>query len=252
MNTKLTVQFLMLTFGIVLITWGLMIILGQFGIMASNHLWLFIPWAIGGVSPAIASYFSLKKNNQVSDFKEWLKSIFNVKISPVYYLFAIIIVSLFHVIMILASGLTEIRPLYMFFPLLVGCFFSGGLEEAGWRYILQPELDKKQGFAISAIITGVIWFLWHLPLFFIPDANQSNFSFLMYLILNITMSFSFGAVRKISGSVFLAIFAHTLHNAVGVGGIFIYNFSWVGTIVASAIIIFISIIVVSVFTKKAK
>ncbi|MDR1220404.1 MAG: CPBP family intramembrane metalloprotease [Treponema sp.] len=48
------------------------------------------------------------------------------------------------------------------------------LEEAGWRYILQPELDKKYGFIISAIIVAPIWAIWRLPLFFIPGVDSTE------------------------------------------------------------------------------
>lgn len=38
-------------------------------------------------------------------------------------------------------------------------FVGGGLEEAGWRYILQPELEKKYSFTVSTIIVSIIWWL---------------------------------------------------------------------------------------------
>jgi membrane protease YdiL (CAAX protease family) len=39
-------------------------------------------------------------------------------------------------------------------------------EELGWRGYLLPSLLKQYSFGISSIAVGIIWSLWHLPLFF--------------------------------------------------------------------------------------
>lgn len=51
---------------------------------------------------------------------------------------------------------------------LVSNFFIGFNlffgEEFGWRYFLQPRLQKLYGKRIGVIILGFIWGIWHLPL----------------------------------------------------------------------------------------
>ena len=37
-------------------------------------------------------------------------------------------------------------------------------EEYGWRYFLQPMLQKRFGLKGGVLLLGVIWGLWHLPL----------------------------------------------------------------------------------------
>lgn len=44
------------------------------------------------------------------------------------------------------SRVEMILPMYMFFLSLPGNLIIGGLEEAGWMYVLQPRLDKKMAF----------------------------------------------------------------------------------------------------------
>ena len=247
MNVKLTVQFTLLTFGIMLVTWGTMIVLGQFGIVESSHAWIFILQLIGGLSPAIASYIALKKNNKIAGFKEWLKLMFNAKIRFIYYLAAIVPITFFHILNRVISGATE-PPLYILPLIFVICFLMGGLEETGWRCILQPELEKKFGFVMTALIFSVIWFVWHLPLYFIPEISEGRIDIWFFLFICIMTSFLFGAIRRITGSVFLAVLAHTLSNTLAVDGVLINT--WAGMIGATIIFALISTIAVFIFDKK--
>lgn len=49
------------------------------------------------------------------------------------------------------------------FFLVVTPFFG---EEYGWRYFLQPLLQKRFGLRGGVILLGVVWGLWHLPINF--------------------------------------------------------------------------------------
>jgi len=249
MNIKLTVQFILLTFGIMLVTWGTMIVLGQFGIVESIHPWVFILQLIGGLSPAIASYIALKKNKKIAKFKEWLKLMFNVKVRFVYYLLAILPIAAFHIFNRVISSVTE-PPLHILPLILVICFLMGGLEETGWRSILQPELEKKFGFIITALIISIIWFVWHLPLYFIPEISDGRIDMWFFLFICIMTSFLFGAIRRITGNIFLAILAHTLSNTLAVDGVLINT--WAGVIGSTILFTFVSTIAVYVFEKKKK
>ncbi|RDY25490.1 CPBP family intramembrane metalloprotease, partial [Romboutsia weinsteinii] len=51
--------------------------------------------------------------------------------------------------------------------LVINLFFGFNLffgEEFGWRYFLQPRLQKLYGKRFGVIILGFIWGIWHLPL----------------------------------------------------------------------------------------
>jgi membrane protease YdiL (CAAX protease family) len=166
MNKKIVSQFLALTFLLMLFAWGLSLIFAQFGLTTTTHPWLYIPFLVGGWSPTIASYIVLKNNNGVTGFKDWIKNIFTFKAPLRFYIFVIFLFGIaFATQIFIYPGLDDTKPIYMFFALAPVMLFDGGLEEAGWRYILQPELDKKHGFVISAIIVAPIWAIWHLPLF---------------------------------------------------------------------------------------
>ena len=164
--SKTFTDHLIITFPIMLVCWGICIILGLKGITKADRAWINLPYVIGAWSTTIASYIALKKNGGATGFKDWMKHVFDFKHSVLSYLAAIALAVFQAFLMCLIGGYEKAAPLYMLilaFPIML---IGGGMEEAGWRYITFPELDKKFGFAVSAAITGVIWAIWHLPLFF--------------------------------------------------------------------------------------
>ena len=171
---KIIFQFVVLTFCIAYLISGTLIVLGHFGYKVYNFVnslqqfAMNVPFAIYILSPAIASYIVLKKNNKVANFQQWLKTVFYAKNNVYPYLFVTTGLILYFSIHAVVFGRVEMAlPFYMLFLSIPGNLFIGGLEEAGWTYIMQPGLDKKFGYVLSCIISGFIWILWHIPLFFI-------------------------------------------------------------------------------------
>ena len=251
MNKKLIFNFLLLTFSIMIIFNGLLLVLGQLGILINDHIWLYVPYIVGGLSTIIASYFVLKNNNIITGFIEWIKNIFTIKTSIKYYVFTILLYLTVPVMFVLIPpGLEKMEPVYLFFALLPVMVIGGGLEEAGWRYILQPELEKKFKFILSAIIIAPIWALWHLPLFFIPGLGQYGTSFGIFTIGVIGLTFAIGAVRKITGNVFLCVLFHAMVNAGY--GVFIFENTLYKNIIITTILIILSILSVIIYERKKK
>lgn len=250
MKENISVRFTAWTFFIMMAGWGTCVICGQFGITFQSHFWLYLPFFLGGWSPTIASYIVLKRSGRVAGFQEWLKNIFSVK-QPIWlFLFVVFLCAVYFIPQILISGTERVYPMYriiLFAPLML---FGGGLEEAGWRYILQPELDKKIGFVPSALVVSVIWAIWHLPLFFIPGAAQYDENFWLFAINVFALTFALGSIRKISGGVFLCVLFHCLINA-GWSNVFILKDSFLGSTVMAALLIFISTAAVTLLKRKA-
>lgn len=259
-DKKIIVQFTMLTFSIAYLVSGALIALGQFGysVHSSVHtlqqFGMNIPFSIYILSPAIASYIVLKKNNKIAGFKEWLKPVFYAKNNISLYLFVVAGLALYFLIHLAVSGRTEmVLPFYMFFLALPGNLIIGGLEEAGWMYILQPRLEKKYGFVLSSISFGGIWILWHIPLFFIPGTSHYDclIDFWMFAVQLIAFRFLYGAIYKISGKgrVFMCVLCHTMFNAAS-SVFIILPMTWAGTIAANAVIVLVSIVTVVIYDKK--
>ena len=261
-DKKIIVQFTVLTFCIAYLVSGTLIVLGHFGYSVYNwvnslqQFAMNIPFAIYILSPAIASYIVLKKNNKIAGFKEWLKTVFYAKNNIFLYLFVTAGLTLYFLIHIAVSGRTPMGlPFYTFFLSLPGGLIIGGLEESGWMYILQPSLDKRYGFVLSSVFVGTIWLLWHIPLFFIPGTNHGDglINFWMFAVQLMAFRFFDGAIYKISGKgrVFMCVLFHTMFNAAS--PIFgTMTMTWVGTIAANAVIVLISIVTVGIYEKKNK
>lgn len=261
-DQKIAVRFTVLTFCIAYLFAGVLIICGQFGYRVYNWIDTFqqftmnVPFSVYILSPAIASYLVLKKNNKIVGIKEWLKTVFYAKNKISLYLFVIAGLALYFFIHAFISGRAAlVLPFYTFFLSLPGGLIIGGLEEAGWTYILQPALDKKYGYILAPVFTGLIWILWHIPLFFLPGTSHGEglINFWMFNVQLMSFRFFNGAIYKISGNgrVFMCVLFHTMFNAVS--PIFgTMTMTWAGTIAANAAMILVSIATVKWYNVNRK
>ena len=245
MNKKLVKDFLIITFAIMIVFWGGCVLISQIFNLTVNNIFLRIMHIIGGFSPTIASYIALKRNNKVNGFKEWLKNIFDIKHSILVYGLVILFVLIYYILGCSINGFKFGAPIFMLIVILPMMLFGGGNEEVGWRMILQPELEEKFGFNIATIFTAIIWWIWHLPIFFIRGTANANINYFLFGIMCLTLSYALGTVRKVSKGVFPCVLAHCLIN--GLSAIFIFNFSFLSciltlivTVVASILILYIN------------
>lgn len=101
---KLVKDYLVYTFLIMVLCWGTCTVCSFNGILLNENDILYIPYLLGGWSPTIASFFALKKNNKVTDFKDWLKNVFDFRHNVFSYLMVIVLGILFIVPQCLISG----------------------------------------------------------------------------------------------------------------------------------------------------
>ncbi len=90
-------------------------------------------------------------------------------------------------------------------------------EELGWRGYLQIELDKRFSMPASSLIVGVIWGLWHLPLWFVSGYQGVNL--LLYVVFFmvglVAFSVIIGYVYGRGGNLLYAILLHQMLNFTG-------------------------------------
>ena len=245
--SKLGIRFLAWTFAIMALTWGVCAVCSMNGIFLADNVFLYVPYILGGYSPTIASFIALKQTGQSKSFLDWLKGIFDFKHKPVIYLVIIALSVVTLVVECLISGYEQTMPLYFIFMQIPAMIFGGGMEELGWRHILQPEVEKKFNFTISTIIVSVIWWFWHLPLFYISGLWQYGRSFAIFGISITGISFALAAIKKKTGSTWLCVLFHGCTNAWAT--IYLVNDNITGTLSASVALIVISFILVKIGSK---
>jgi len=88
-------------------------------------------------------------------------------------------------------------------------------EEFGWRGYLLPRLSPLGGVQ-AAIITGIVWGLWHAPIIILNGYNYPGHPWLgvvMMVIFTVALSMIFAWLRFRSGSVWPSTLAHAAFNA---------------------------------------
>lgn len=106
------------------------------------------------------------------------------------------------------------------FIFIVTIFAGGAIaEELGWRGFAQPRLQARISPARAGVVIGVLWALWHLPLFFVLPTATGNIPFGWYVPLVTAFGVLFGWVyNRTSGSVLLSILLHAgINFVVGLG-----------------------------------
>lgn len=91
-------------------------------------------------------------------------------------------------------------------------------EEIGWRGYALPRLARHLGLGGASVCLGVIWALWHLPLFFMPGSGSDGQSFPIYLLhvtaLSVAMSWLYW---RSEGSLLLVMLMHaSVNNTTGI------------------------------------
>lgn len=107
------------------------------------------------------------------------------------------------------------QPIALPIALVWILFFGGPLqEEFGWRGYAFEKLRSKHSALTAAIIAGLMWGLWHLPLFFVPRAdtyyNRPFWGLLLTTVLvGIILAWFY---VNTGGSIFAAMLGHTMFN----------------------------------------
>jgi membrane protease YdiL (CAAX protease family) len=101
--------------------------------------------------------------------------------------------------------------------------FGGPLgEEGGWRGFALPRMEQRSGPLVGTLMLGVLWGLWHLPLFLlVPGYNGAGtgfagilIPFVAFVISVIGMTILFTWVfNNTRGSILLAILLHAAINS---------------------------------------
>ncbi len=87
-------------------------------------------------------------------------------------------------------------------------------EEFGWRGYLTPALTRLMNWRMASLVVGIVWGLWHLPLFLLPGTVQSQMAIPVFLMNVLAGAVLFGWLfERSQGSILPALVLHTSLNA---------------------------------------
>jgi hypothetical protein len=179
---------------------------------------------LGTFAPSIIALFLTWRYAGGTELRRLLGRALIWRVSPIWYLFAIAGPAL---IMLLATGIHVLlggtAPVYVPFGarwLIVAVNFvlvlliGGPLgEEFGWRGFALPALEARFSPLWASLILGILWAVWHLPLFFISGSAQHSLPFWLYALMTIPLTILITWVYHRSGdSLLLVMLFHAAVN----------------------------------------
>lgn len=132
---------------------------------------------LGGVSPLLAAIYTVTK---MRNWRDYLHRC--VRFSGFFPLNWLIVLSPILIILaasLLVAGKPTFSEAFLSQGLIYALFlfFFGPLpEELGWRGVLF-DLSSRRSLLKAQVLTGLVWFAFHLPLFFIPGTYQQGLGF---------------------------------------------------------------------------
>lgn len=240
-----------------LIAWGTefaLILLYHFQLIRDSGAQILHFAVIGfgaGMAPAYAAFIIERKYNRAT-VKGFIKKVFQTE----NWGKSIAVLILFALVQFLACILQEEYSgnlWYMFILFMPMMILGGGLEEIGWQGVFQPLLQKRFPFLIAALIEGVIWSIWHLPLWLVPNTAQNSYHFVAFTLFCVTLGITLAAAHKITKSIWVSVLLHAWSNTV-LGGMYtltsLCGFPSLKTWIVSLAQIVVIMIIMIAYTRK--
>ncbi len=209
--------FVILTFTITWLFWMLPV-LARYGFIEEGPSW----WGLGSFGPSFVGIVLAWVLGGRRALTAPLRAALHWRVHPGWYLSALLL-PLAVAAPALLLYLTEDSPLNwqaLPGPGMVGLLFmqilllGGPLnEELGWRGFALPQLQRSYNALYSSLAVGIVWGLWHLPLFWAQAPGYDILPFHWYLVNTVALSVIFTWVfNSTSGSVLLVILFHATFN----------------------------------------
>lgn len=211
-----------------LMSWAYWVV--ALGLLGRDTLAWFVPGAFG---PAVAALVVIGVVDGRDGIRAFLRRWVLWRVAPRWYLLALVgLPALGLVVGLPFRDGTERLAVAGSVPAAVVTYLAilsflvvlgGGQEEPGWRGFALPRMQARLGPVMASVALGLLWGLWHLPVFLlVPGYNAAEpglagvaASLLLFTVFGtigqaLVLTWLFNQTR---GSVFLAVLAHASLNA---------------------------------------
>ena len=182
---------------------------------------------IGAFAPLFAALTLIFQKGRWAGVKAFLRQAVDFRAKPLFYLLALLLPIVIHLsahylapLMGLEVADTlfpadlPVSPIIMAIPyFFLMIFIGGGQEEFGWRGYAQQPLQERFGVIPASLLIGVVWGLWHLPLWVMPGDGHSTYPFIAFLIMTTSISLAYAWLFNKSGKkLLIVIIFHAMNN----------------------------------------
>jgi membrane protease YdiL (CAAX protease family) len=209
--------FVLLTFALTWVPWFAVVFLLRAGRAGSVTTLVLL----GGFGPFLAAVLVAVVGG---DARSWLGNLIDVRASISVWAAAVLVpvalyVGALVVFVFVGGGFDRggVLPAAAIPAVAFATFVRGGLEEPGWRGLALPVLQRRIGALRASLVIGVVWALWHAPLFLMPGSSQAGTPFALYAVIVVGISVvATWLYNAAGGRVLVPVVFHTLSNAVSV------------------------------------
>lgn len=185
-------------------------------------IWATILFLLGGFVPSIVAIVLTRIREGTDGLKSLLRRCLQFRLGFRWYIIIVIVVLMGGTGQLIVNSLLGnsfdfslyLRQLPSFIPLIIIGPIS---EELGWRGYLLKKLQLKWNALLSSLFVGVVWALWHFPLFFIIGTSQHELRlpFLGFFVGTVAVSIIYTWINNNTNhSIWAAILLHWLHTYV--------------------------------------
>ncbi len=175
------------------ISWGgVLLVLGPGGFMGTSvtpQTQLFVAGPISLLGPSIAGILMTGLIYGRPGLRRLLSRFLKWRVGAAWYAFALLIAPVITTLSLLARSTppaiatADDKLGLLMSGLLFGVTSSPIFEEIGWVGFATPELRKRSGVLATGLIMGVLWGLWHFPIFSASGRASDPLSPLFYTLV---------------------------------------------------------------------
>lgn len=155
-------------------------------------------------TPTMAVYFFRKKLFPGKSLKEVFRGMFAQRLNMKLFFFVLLLEIGINLTASVVTALWDGVPVFsqwsfswqFFFYSFFICLFTGATgEESGWHGFLFPHLMEKYGCIKSSFLVGIIWGLWHIPLWLV--SGYAGLDLLFYVVQFMVCTIAWSLVMDI-------------------------------------------------------
>lgn len=175
---------------------------------------------LGGGGPTLAAVVTLLIFRQKHQIPALFSALFRVRASAGWYFF---VAGFWFVAVALALAGMGIAGLPLpalsslgwlsLIPVFVTMVISNVWEEIGWRGFALPRLQEKFSDLQTALVMGLLWSVWHLPLMLNPQSPMASLPWYGEVLFSLSLTVIYiWLYRQTGASLFFVTVFHAMSN----------------------------------------